>query len=203
VGTAALPQEKPELEPDGSGGAIIAWSDRRNGNPDVYAQRMGPSGSAAWTADGVAVVNAAAQQNFPALTQVSGGGAMFAWQDFRVDVKGDIYTVRLQGSGTVPTGVGGSTPPLSMTLGESYPNPFSTGAAFDLTLAHGAAVNVDVFDAAGHRVRSMDLGRLREGPSRLSFDGRDQRARALPSGVYFYRVHANQEMVTKKIVITR
>jgi hypothetical protein len=128
---------------------------------------------------------------------------MFAWQDFRIDVKGDIYSVRLQGSGTVPTGVGASTPPLSMTLSESYPNPFSAGAAFDLTLAHDAAVKVDVFDAAGRRVRSFDFGRLRAGATRLSFDGRDDDARALPSGVYFYRVRAGTETMTKKMVIAR
>jgi hypothetical protein len=34
--------------PDGSGGAVIAWQDTRNGNNDIYAQRVSASGSGVW-----------------------------------------------------------------------------------------------------------------------------------------------------------
>jgi flagellar hook assembly protein FlgD len=64
-------------------------------------------------------------------------------------------------------------------------------------------VSVDIFDAAGRRVRSIDEGLRDAGASELSFDGLDQNAHALPSGVYFYRVHAGSETVTKKMVIAR
>ncbi len=37
---------------DGSGGAIIAWSDYRNG--DNYAQRINSAGTTQWTANGKA-----------------------------------------------------------------------------------------------------------------------------------------------------
>jgi len=38
--TADAIQQNPNLISDGSGGAIITWSDGRNGNPDIYAQRV-------------------------------------------------------------------------------------------------------------------------------------------------------------------
>jgi hypothetical protein len=52
-------------------------------------------------------------------------------------------------------------------------------------------------------VRTLDEGRRHAGASEFSLDGLDDHAHALPSGVYFYRVHAGSETVTKKMVIAR
>jgi hypothetical protein len=41
-------QTVPVMCPDGSGGAVIAWQDTRNGNNDIYAQRVSASGSGVW-----------------------------------------------------------------------------------------------------------------------------------------------------------
>jgi hypothetical protein len=38
--TASDSQEYPQITSDGSGGAIIAWRDNRNGNYDIYAQKI-------------------------------------------------------------------------------------------------------------------------------------------------------------------
>lgn len=44
VSMALGAQQKPVLTDDGFGGAIIAWEDLRNGNPDIFAQRVSPTG---------------------------------------------------------------------------------------------------------------------------------------------------------------
>src|SRR5262249_54010319 len=90
-------QDHPVIAADGSGGAIVVWNDARNADPDIFAQRVSASGAAQWPANGQAVVDAAAKQASPALVSVSGGGAIFTWQDFRDDTKGDIYAARLTG----------------------------------------------------------------------------------------------------------
>jgi len=61
----------------------------------------------------------------------------------------------------------------------------------------------DPLDAAGHRMRAIDLGSVGAGMSRLNFDGRDDAGKPLTTGVYFYRVHASGETITRKIVIVR
>ena len=40
--TASDDQDNPTIVSDGSGGAIITWEDYRNGNSDIYAQRVFP-----------------------------------------------------------------------------------------------------------------------------------------------------------------
>jgi len=44
-------QTVPVMCQDGSGGAVIAWQDTRNGNSDIYAQRVSASGSGVWEED--------------------------------------------------------------------------------------------------------------------------------------------------------
>ncbi|MBK7367644.1 MAG: hypothetical protein IPJ04_06935 [Candidatus Eisenbacteria bacterium] len=56
--TAANAQIEPVSVPDGSGGAIVLWSDLRAGNYDLYAQRVSAAGVPQWTANGVVVCNA-------------------------------------------------------------------------------------------------------------------------------------------------
>jgi len=43
--TASSEQYSPQIVSDGSGGAIITWTDYRNGNSDIYAQVVNSSGS--------------------------------------------------------------------------------------------------------------------------------------------------------------
>lgn len=44
VTNAVSAQQKPVLTDDGFGGAIVAWEDLRNGNADIFAQRVSPTG---------------------------------------------------------------------------------------------------------------------------------------------------------------
>jgi hypothetical protein len=45
-------QEFPAITTDGSGGAILAWEDYRNGNEDIYAQRMRTTTATWYLAEG-------------------------------------------------------------------------------------------------------------------------------------------------------
>jgi flagellar hook assembly protein FlgD len=73
---------------------------------------------------------------------------------------------------------------------------------FDLTLQQDATVSAEVFDVGGHRVRTLDIGHVGAGASQLQFDGLGDRSTPLPSGVYFLRIRAAGETVTRKMVIT-
>ncbi|HEX5132535.1 MAG TPA: T9SS type A sorting domain-containing protein [Candidatus Krumholzibacteria bacterium] len=191
---------------DGAGGAVVAWADTRGGglNYDIYAQRVNAAGVVQWTADGAALCTATNGQLAPAIVPDGFGGAVVAWQDLRSNTTNDIYANRVSPGGAIPTGAG-RTPAAAAALiaGNGYPNPFSSGTAIDVNLREDAHVSMEVFDAAGHRVRVIDVGRIAAGAARLDFDGRDARARVLPSGVYFCRIHAGNDTVTRKLVIQR
>ncbi len=98
--TAANSQYKPRLTPDGLGGAIIVWYDYRNGNYDIYAQKINSSGLIKWGVDGVPISTAAYTQHYPRIVSDGSGGAIIAWYDYRSNSNWDIYARRVNAIGT-------------------------------------------------------------------------------------------------------
>lgn len=104
--TNAADQGAPVIASDGNAGAIIAWVDRRNGNRDVYAQRINSSGNTLWTADGVPVaVKPGTQQDLHIISD-GNDGAIIVWQDSSAGAW-DIYVQHLDGSGNTTWTAGG------------------------------------------------------------------------------------------------
>jgi hypothetical protein len=96
-------QTNPTITPDGSGGAIVTWRDERGGatNGDIYAQCVDASGNVQWTADGVAICATSDDQEYPIICSDGLGGAIITWRDDRSGTSLDIYTQRVDGSGSV------------------------------------------------------------------------------------------------------
>jgi hypothetical protein len=87
---------------DGSGGAIVAWTDRRGGGEDIYAQRVDINGTPQWTANGVAICTASGAQQNPGMVTDGAGGAILAWQDDRNGTSNsDVYAQRVNNLGVV------------------------------------------------------------------------------------------------------
>jgi FlgD Ig-like domain len=98
--TAASFQVEPAIVTDGSGGAIVTWTDWR-GTSDIYAQRVNAAGAAQWTANGVAVCTAASLQQAPVVAVDGAGGAIIAWTDARTSgsTSTDVFMQRIGSSG--------------------------------------------------------------------------------------------------------
>ena len=93
-------QQVPAIVSDGEGGAIITWQDERNGNHDIYAQRINGSGEMQWATNGVAATIAPDDQSAPVAISDNAGGIIIAWWDYRSDPLGDIYAQRINAQGT-------------------------------------------------------------------------------------------------------
>ena len=96
----------PTIAGDGTGGAFISWYDERNGNYDIYAQRINASGTVQWTADGVAICAATENQQNPKIISDGTGGAIITWIDYRYS-NYDTYAQRINATGTVQWTVNG------------------------------------------------------------------------------------------------
>jgi hypothetical protein len=101
ISTGPGTQSNPKLRGDGSGGAIIAWQDKRSGfNFDVYAQRVNSAGVAQWTINGVVICNATDNQSAIDMTNENISGAIISWKDNRA-LNNDIYAQLINLSGIV------------------------------------------------------------------------------------------------------
>ncbi|MBI1804187.1 MAG: T9SS type A sorting domain-containing protein [Ignavibacteriae bacterium] len=90
---------------DGQGGAIITWYDTRNGNADIYAQRVGANGSVLWDTGGVPVCTVLGTQAEPAIVSDGQGGAIIVWADFRK--QHGLYAQRINANGVALWPAGG------------------------------------------------------------------------------------------------
>jgi hypothetical protein len=109
---AAHSQLLSDLVSDGSGGAVLAWSDERSGVNDVYAQRVNSSGAAQWTADGVTVCDASGGQYVASAAGDGAGATILSWTDDRAGGTRYIYTQRLTAGGVAAWTGNGVVPAL-------------------------------------------------------------------------------------------
>ena len=93
-------------------------------------------------------------------------------------------------------------------LMQNYPNPFNPETWVPFSIKDAAAVQIHIYDAMGHPVRTLDLGFRRSGnyitPSKAAYwNGRNQLGEKVASGVYFYQIHAGEFSSMKKMVILK
>jgi len=101
---SGTPSNPPALSaaPDGSGGALLAWTQLGQGaQDDVYVQRIDPNGNPLWGIGGIAVCDTTGYQSDPAVVSDGAGGAIVVWSDGRDLISGSpLYAQRVNAAGT-------------------------------------------------------------------------------------------------------
>lgn len=96
--------------------------------------------------------------------------------------------------------VGVSETPAAASLGlRAFPNPFREGATLTFEAARAGVAEIEIFDVAGRRVtKRIDSGAA--GARTFRWDGRDDAARPVASGVYWARVRSGESVSTVRVV---
>lgn len=88
-------------------------------------------------------------------------------------------------------------------LGRPSPNPFRRETTIRFGLGEPwISPRIAVYDIAGRLVRDLSAG-ARPGASSVTWDGRDDAGRDLPSGLYLVRIFVEGKTVTRKVMKTR
>jgi len=166
ISDPAADEFAPALIPDGSGGALIAWADTRNGNSDIYAQRINGAGVIQWSPSDVAVCRAGMDQVDIHMISDNAGGGILSWEDFRDDLSGfdfnpDVYAQRISGSGRllwVPDTVDPNGLPIAVDLPDRVPVLATDGAGGAIIVwAHGGtAIKAQRVNSAGSILWAVD-----------------------------------------------
>lgn len=84
------------------------------------------------------------------------------------------------------------------SLSQNYPNPFNPTTTIEFQLKSAGKVSLKVYDMLGKEVASLTNQERAAGIHRLNFD-----ASSLASGIYFYKLIANEFVATKKMIIMK
>jgi len=83
------------------------------------------------------------------------------------------------------------------------PNPFSRSTIIRYTLPQSEHISLRVYNVAGQAVRTLVSESKPAGAHRATWDGRDDRGRSLPGGVYFARLTTSQGSRAIKITMLK
>ena len=97
----------------------------------------------------------------------------------------------------------GDALPEGLGLYPSYPNPFNSSTVIAFDLARAGVVQLTVHDALGQQVRLLESGELSPGRHARQWDGRDDRGRAVASGIYIHRLEAAGAVQVGKAALIR
>jgi len=96
-----------------------------------------------------------------------------------------------------------ATPSPACELYQNHPNPFNPTTTITFLLPEPTAANLSVYNIEGKLVAELADGRLSAGVKSYSWDGRDSGGNSVASGVYFYRLTAGDQMLTRKMVLLK
>lgn len=131
-------------------------------------------------------------------TEADGNGPFPYHCDFHNGMNGTItvasLAVELDDSDVLPT---------TFSVGQNFPNPFNPTTSIQVSLARSSEVNFSVYNILGEMVDQRNFGQLAPGSYTLTWDANSVQQRTLPSGVYFYRIKADEVVETRKMILLK
>lgn len=83
-------------------------------------------------------------------------------------------------------------------LEQNYPNPFNSHTQFYYSVEEAANIEIELFNLAGKKVRTIFSGTREPGNYQLQVDGSN-----LSSGLYIYRFRMNNRVESKKMLLVK
>ena len=94
--------------------------------------------------------------------------------------------------------VSGQSLPIKYTLEQNYPNPFNPVTTIRFSIPKEVPVNLSVYNILGERIKELKNEVIKPGYYKIEFN-----ATTLSSGVYFYRIKAEDFVQTKKMILMK
>jgi bacillolysin len=93
--------------------------------------------------------------------------------------------------------------PAGMELEQNYPNPFAASTYIRFTVDNQSHTTLSIHDLLGRRLVTLADGVLAAGAHTVAWNGRDADGRALPAGMYLYRLTGENGIISKRMILTR
>lgn len=220
---AAGAQERPIVAADGVGGAYVAWIDARGGAPLAYAAKVPDARVAVlaslvqveagadrvrltWFVSGpdvwsVLIERRDATTDWTAIGRrvpAVSGRVRFEDRDVRT---GSRYAYRLTNTAGVP--ISSETwieipSAATLALDGARPNPSAGSIVASFALPDATPATLELWDAAGRRLATRDVGAFGAGRHLLEIGG----ARPAP-GIYFLRLARGAESTVRRVCVAR
>ncbi len=93
--------------------------------------------------------------------------------------------------------------PAEFSLSQNYPNPFNALTSFSLSLPEETQVKLVIYNVMGQKVKTIVDDCLAAGIHTITWDGTNESGQNVSSGIYFYRIVNQENVVTKKMTLMK
>ena len=93
--------------------------------------------------------------------------------------------------------------PDQTILFQNYPNPFNSQTVISFQIKSAAKVSLEIYNILGNKIQTLVDEYKRAGHYSVSWDGNDESGLQVPTGIYFYRLIADNYTQTKKLLILK
>jgi hypothetical protein len=104
---------------------------------------------------------------------------------------------------TNPRGIDNVPVPPYAQLLQNYPNPFNAATTIEFRLPGPMTATLSVYDVSGAFVVTLADRTYFEGPHQVDWTGKNAKGDHVGSGVYFYRLRAGGETITRKMTYVK
>ncbi|MBC8424940.1 T9SS type A sorting domain-containing protein, partial [bacterium] len=101
------------------------------------------------------------------------------------------------------TGVGDGDAPTRAVLAQNHPNPFNPATEIRFSLPAEQKIVLKVYDVAGREVATLASGLHDAGPHTVIWRGEDDAGARVASGLYFYKLVADDGSQTRKMMLLK
>ena len=94
--------------------------------------------------------------------------------------------------------------PKAYNLEQNYPNPFNPTTYITYELPKSSKVTLEIYNILGQRVKTLVNNRVQEmGSHKVIWNTVNDRGQKLATGIYIYRLKANNFIQSKKMILVR
>jgi hypothetical protein len=96
-----------------------------------------------------------------------------------------------------------SAVPTNYVLEQNYPNPFNPETRINYSIPEAGFIKLSIYDINGLLVNTLQEGNLPAGRYTVVWNGKNSLGNKVGSGVYFYRLQANDFIQVKKMILLK
>ena len=88
-------------------------------------------------------------------------------------------------------------------LNGNYPNPFNPTTTISFSLPNEQNIELTVFNIKGQKVKTLYSGTADKGNHTMIWEGKDMNDKSVSSGLYFYKLKTNNNVLTRKMIMIK
>ncbi len=93
--------------------------------------------------------------------------------------------------------------PQNFTLSQNYPNPFNPITYIQYSVPNFDFITIDIINISGQIIKTIVHSSHQPGNYEIMWDGTNYYGISVPSGIYFYKMDADEFVSVKKLVLLK